>query len=160
MRDWWTASLTKVKATQTCLFQTPSYLREATWSQCPKLTTIWLFSEGVYRRSLADWLTADVGLRAVGLNSPRCRTPKAHAISSRSPRSCMRPCWLGISTNQRADGSISESLLSRNSTSGYIGGELMSILSKYAPVTTWFPYYELHKTKGERYAQFRINEPR
>ena len=77
MRDWWTASLTKVKATQTCLFQTPSYLREATWSQCPKLTTIWLFSEGVYRRSLADWLTADVGPRAVGLNSPRCRTPKS-----------------------------------------------------------------------------------
>ena len=77
MRDWWTASLTKVKATQTCLFQTPSYLREATWSQCTTRYNGYLSVKGVHRRSLADWLTADVGLRAVGLNSPRCRTPKS-----------------------------------------------------------------------------------
>ena len=73
MRDWWTASLTKVKATQTCLFQTPSYLREATWSQCTTRYNGYLSVKGVHRRSLADWLTA-MGPQTVGLNSPRCHT--------------------------------------------------------------------------------------
>ena len=47
------------KATRiTYLFSTPSYLREATWSQC---TSSLLYVEGVHRRSLADWLTAGLG---------------------------------------------------------------------------------------------------
>ena len=112
------------KATQiACLFSTPSYLREATWSQCTKAKTLLFSVEGVHRHSLADWLTA-------WAPEQWCHTSITHAIWSQSLRSCARPYRLGISTNQRADGSISESLLSRNSTSDCIGGELMSILSK------------------------------
>ena len=87
------------KATQiTCLFSTPSYLREAKWSQCTSSLirqVFYMCMAGVHRRSLTDWLTANVGPRTVGLNSPRCRTPKSHTISSRSPKSCTRPCWCG-----------------------------------------------------------------
>ena len=46
------------KATQiTCLYSIPSYLREATWSQCTSSLTrqvFYMYVEGVHRRSLAD----------------------------------------------------------------------------------------------------------
>ena len=74
MRDWWTASLTKVKATPTCLFQTPSYLREATWSQCTTRYNGYLNLCERCAPSQLGWLTDGVGPQTVGLNSPRCHT--------------------------------------------------------------------------------------
>ena len=109
VRDWWTAILAKVRPHKSHVYSRPSYPRKATWSQCTK-ARILLYVEGVHYRSLADWLTAWAPEQWVWI--PRGATPlKAHAIWFRSLRSSARPYRLGITSNQRADGSISDSLL-------------------------------------------------
>ena len=63
-----------------------------------------------------------------------------------------------LSRMRRAGSRLSDicGLLSRNSTSGYIGSELMSILSKYVPGITYLSYKELYKTKRESMHRLRL----
>ena len=159
MRYWWTASLAKVRLHKSHVFSRPrltserprghSVLRQVFYCIVGKVCTITAW--------LTDWRC---GPQTMGLNSPRCHTPISSCnLVSISEILCETVPARNF-TNQRADGSISESLLSRSSTSGYIGGDFLFclFLSKWGPCITSFSYYELYKTKWERYAQLRIDE--
>ena len=72
MRDWWTASLTKVKATQSHVYSRPRLTSER-----PRGHSVLILLQSdclVKVCTVAAWLTDGVGPQTVGLNSPRCHT--------------------------------------------------------------------------------------